>query len=113
MLCITLRGCWYDIIVLNVHAPPTEGESSDTKDSFYKELECVFSQFPKYHIKMFQYTKLGRGDIFKPGNESLHEINRNNVNKIVNFATSKNIILIGRHTTRLITSWQTKGSIQM
>jgi hypothetical protein len=31
MSYITLRGCWYDIIVLNVHAP-TEDKCDDTKD---------------------------------------------------------------------------------
>ena len=29
-----LRGCWYNIIVLNVHAP-SEEKSEDSKDSFY------------------------------------------------------------------------------
>jgi len=36
-----LRGCWCNIIVLNVHAP-NEEKSDDPKDSFYKELEQVF-----------------------------------------------------------------------
>jgi hypothetical protein len=40
----TLKGHWYDII-LNVHAP-TEDKDDDIKDSFYKELEKVFDQFP-------------------------------------------------------------------
>jgi len=38
---IVLRGCWCNIIVLNVHAP-SEEKSDDSKDSFYKELEQVF-----------------------------------------------------------------------
>jgi hypothetical protein len=41
-----LRGCWYHIIVLNVHAP-TEDKTDDVKDSFYVELERVFDKFPK------------------------------------------------------------------
>jgi hypothetical protein len=45
MSYITLGGCWCDIIVLNVHAS-TENKS-DTKDSFYKELEHVFHKFSK------------------------------------------------------------------
>jgi len=28
-----------------------EEKSGDSKDSFYGELEQVFSHFPKYHIK--------------------------------------------------------------
>jgi hypothetical protein len=46
---ITLKGCWCDI-VLNVHAP-TE-DKDDIKDSFYKELEQVFDQFPRYRMKI-------------------------------------------------------------
>jgi exonuclease III len=58
-----------------VHAP-TEDKDDDMKDSFYKELEEVFSQFPRYHMKVLMgdfNAKVGREDIFKPiiGNESL------------------------------------------
>ena len=33
---IVLRGCWYNIIVVNVHAP-SEEKSDESKDSFYEE----------------------------------------------------------------------------
>ena len=48
---IVLRGCWCNIIVLNVHATREE-KSDDSKDSFYEELEQVFYHFPKYHMKI-------------------------------------------------------------
>ena len=35
MSYIVLRGCWCNIIVLNVHAP-TEGKSDDSKDNFMR-----------------------------------------------------------------------------
>jgi endonuclease/exonuclease/phosphatase family metal-dependent hydrolase len=40
-------------------------------------------------------AKVGREDIFKPiiGNESLHEARNNNWVRVVNFATSKNLII--------------------
>jgi hypothetical protein len=40
-------------------------------------------------------AKVGRDDIFKPiiGNESLHEASNDNGVRVVNFATSKNLIL--------------------
>jgi hypothetical protein len=40
-------------------------------------------------------AKVGREDIFKPviGSESLHEATNNNGFKVVNFATSKNLIV--------------------
>jgi len=45
VLHIVLRGCWCNIIVLNVHAPSDE-KSDDSKDSFYEKLEQVFIFFP-------------------------------------------------------------------
>ena len=39
---IVLRGRWCNIIALNVHAP-SEEKSSESKDSFYEELEQVFT----------------------------------------------------------------------
>jgi hypothetical protein len=51
MLHITLKDRWCDIIVLNVQAP-TEDKDDDIKDSFYEELEQVFHQFPRYHMKI-------------------------------------------------------------
>jgi hypothetical protein len=47
---IILRGHWYHIIVLNVHAL-TEDKTDEVKDSFYEELELVFDKFLKYHTK--------------------------------------------------------------
>jgi hypothetical protein len=59
---------------LNVHAP-TNDRTHDVKDSFYRELECVFDKFPKYHMKILLdfNAKVGREDMFKRtiGNESL------------------------------------------
>ena len=44
MSYIVLRGCWGNIIVLNVHAPRQE-KSDSSKDSFYEELEQVLIIF--------------------------------------------------------------------
>jgi hypothetical protein len=90
---ITLKGRWCDIIVLNVYAP-TKDKDDDIKDSFYEELEQVFDQVPRYHMKILLgdfSVKVGREDIFKPiiGNESLHEANNDNGVRVANFATSK------------------------
>jgi hypothetical protein len=75
MSYITLKGCWWDITVLNVHAP-TEDKVDIIIDSFYEELEEVLDQFPRYHMKILMgdfCAKVGREDIFKPiiGNDSL------------------------------------------
>jgi hypothetical protein len=61
MSYITLRDRWCDSIVLNVHAP-TEDKCDDTKESFCEELEGVFDQFPKYHMKIRRFQcKVGEG----------------------------------------------------
>jgi hypothetical protein len=53
------------------------------KDRFYEELQHVFDEFPKYHMKILLAdfsAKVGTEDILKPaiGNESLHEISNDN-----------------------------------
>jgi hypothetical protein len=48
MSYLKLKGHWFDIIVLNVHAP-TEDKDDIMKDNFYEELQQVFDQFPRYH----------------------------------------------------------------
>jgi hypothetical protein len=80
-----------------VHAP-NEDKDDDIKDSFYEELEQVFNQFPRYHMKILLedfYAKVKREDIFKPitGNESLHKASNDNSVRVVNFATLKNLIV--------------------
>ena len=58
----------------------------------------MFDRFPKYHTKMLLgdfNAIVGRENIFKPtiGQESLHQdINDNGV-RLVNFATSKNLVV--------------------
>ena len=97
MSYIALRGCWCNIFDLNAHAA-REVKSDDSKDSVYEELEQVFENFPKYRMKILLEgfkEKFESEDIFKlrVGNESLHQdINDNGV-RIVNFATSKNLIV--------------------
>jgi hypothetical protein len=67
ILYITLKGHWSNITVLNVHAQ-TEDKHDDIKDSFHKELEQVFDQFPRYQMESLLEdfnAKVGREGIFK------------------------------------------------
>jgi hypothetical protein len=73
-----------------VHVP-TEDKCDDIKNSFYEELEGVFYQFPKHHMKIHLgdfNAKVRREVIFKLtiGNESLHETSNDNGVRVVNFA---------------------------
>jgi hypothetical protein len=80
-----------------VHAP-CEDKGDDVKDSFYEELGRVFDHFPKYDMNILLgdfNAKVGRENIFKPtiGNETLHEISNDSGVRIVNFATSENLVI--------------------
>jgi len=80
-----------------VHAP-REDKTDDSKDSFYEELEQVFDQFPKYHMKILLgdfNAKVGRENIFKLiiGNESLQQDNNVNGVRTVNFPTLRNLLV--------------------
>jgi len=64
----------------------------------YEESEQIFDHFPKYHTKILLgdfNAKLGREDIFKPttGNGILHQESSGNGLRIVNFDTSKNLVI--------------------
>jgi len=94
---IVLRGGWPNIILVNVHAP-SEEKSEESKDSINEELEQVFDHFPKYHMKILLgdfNAKVWREIIFKPtiGQESLHQDSNDNGLRLVNFATSKNLVV--------------------
>jgi hypothetical protein len=80
-----------------VHAS-TEDKCDDTNDSFYEEPEGVFNQVPKYHMKILFgdfNAKVEREDIFKltVGNGCFHEASNDNGVRVVNFATSKNLVV--------------------
>jgi hypothetical protein len=91
-----LRGCWRDIIVLNIHAP-TEDKTLNVKNNIYDKLEHVLDKFPKYHLKILLLVdlnaKIGRENIFEPtiGNENVHKISNNNGATVINFVTSRNL----------------------
>jgi hypothetical protein len=72
--------------------------NDDVKDSLYEKLGRVFDQFPRHITKISLRgfnAKVGRENIFKPtiGNESLHEICDDHGVTVVNFATSKNLVV--------------------
>jgi endonuclease/exonuclease/phosphatase family metal-dependent hydrolase len=81
-IILTRRSC--HIIVLNVYAP-TEDKTDDVKGSFYEEMERVCDKFPKYHMKILLghfNAKVGQEDNFN---------DNDNGDRLVNFATSKNL----------------------
>jgi hypothetical protein len=70
----------------------------DKNNSFFEKSECVFDQFPKYHLAILLgdfNAEAGIEDIFKATfrNKSLYEISNDNEMRVVNSATSKNLII--------------------
>jgi len=66
--------------------------------TFFLGIRAVFYHFPTYHMKIILGefdAKVGRENIFKQtiGNESLHQDSNDNGFRIVNFATSKNLVV--------------------
>jgi hypothetical protein len=99
MSYIILKRCWCNIIVLNLHAP-CKDKWDDVKDRLYEELGRVFDQFPRYDIQILLFdfnANVGSEDIFKPttGNEIPHKIINDNGVRLVNFATSRNLVVKG------------------
>ena len=91
------RCHWFNITVLDVHEP-SEEKSDESKDSFYEELDQVCEHFPKYYMKFLLRdfnSKVGRENILKPTirNESLHQDRNDNGVRIINFATSENLVI--------------------
>jgi hypothetical protein len=60
------------------------------EDNFYEELERVFDQFPKCHMKMLL------GDFNAKERREVHETSNDNGVRVVNFATSKNLVVRSR-----------------
>jgi hypothetical protein len=94
---IVLGWRWCSIKVLNIHAP-CEDKSDEVKDSSCKELERIFDQFHGCNMTILYgdfSAKVGSKHISTPkiGNESSHEIGNDNRVRIVNFVTSKNLIV--------------------
>jgi hypothetical protein len=70
----------------------SEDQSDDSKDSLCEELEQIFNNFPKYHMKIQLgdlNAKVGQVNIFKLtfGNDSLRQDSNDNGVRIVNFFT--------------------------
>jgi hypothetical protein len=61
-------------------------------------LQQVFDDFPEHHMKILSGDFSAKGErenIFKQTmkNESLHQVGKDNIIKIINFTTSKNLVV--------------------
>ena len=95
--CIALKNRWRDIIVVNVRSS-LKDNADYIKENFYEEIERLFDQLPAYHMKILLddfNAKAGRENILQPtiGNRSVHSECNDNGIRLLNFPTSKNLIV--------------------
>jgi hypothetical protein len=77
---------------------PCEDKGDNVKDSLHEDLGRALDQFLRYDMKTLLSdfnAKVGRGEIFKSTieNESSHKISNDNGVRVVNFSTSKNLVV--------------------
>lgn len=94
---IRLRGKWYNISLIAVHAPTEEAEEG-TKDAFYERLEQTVNEIPKEDMMLVlgdYNAKVGREETsqLQFGKHSLHASSNDNGNRLVDFAVSNNLLI--------------------
>lgn len=97
-LCtLRIKSKFFNILIINVHAP-TEEKEDNVKEQFYDLLERVYDQSPAHDIKIIMgdvNAQIGQEGAYMPtiGKHSLHQITNDNGNRIIQFATSKNMVI--------------------
>jgi len=101
---IRIAGRIFDLVIINYYAP-TEDKNEDIKDNFYEDLEAVYNSLPLHCVKMVVgdlNAKVVKENSFRPkiGPNSLHNISNNNETRLVNFASSKDLIISSTYFLR-------------
>ncbi|XP_025413934.1 craniofacial development protein 2-like [Sipha flava] len=84
-------------ILINGYAP-TEDKEDEVKDIFYENSENECDQIPTNKVKILLgdfNAKIGQEVEYRPtiGKESLHKTSNDNGTRLVNFATTRNMII--------------------
>jgi hypothetical protein len=93
-----------DLIILNCYAP-TENADDEEKNSFYDTLEATFDALPKNCIRLIVgdlNAQVSRETSFGQtiGKESWHLKTNNNGQKIIDFCSSKDLIISSTYFPR-------------
>jgi len=92
---VELKGKWFNILLINCHAP-TEEKSEEIKNAFYEELDRIYDALPTGKPKIILddfNAKIGKEETYRPtiGKDSLYNDTNDNGNKLITFATARNI----------------------
>lgn len=88
-----------NLFIINVHAPTEcQEDTCIEKDILYEEITKVFDESPKNTIKVVIgdcNAKIGKETMFAPtiGLQSLHERSNNNGQRLITFASSRNMTI--------------------
>ena len=80
-----------------IHAP-TEDKSEEEKDMFYDDLNKVYNKSPRRDIKLIlgdMNAKVGTEEFYQPtiGRHSLHTVSNENGTRLINFASSRSMVI--------------------
>uniref|UniRef100_A0A182NDQ1 Endonuclease/exonuclease/phosphatase domain-containing protein n=1 Tax=Anopheles dirus TaxID=7168 RepID=A0A182NDQ1_9DIPT len=97
-LCtLRMRGKFYNISLINVHAP-TEDKEEEEKDLFYGRLAKTIKSRPRHDLIIILgdfNAKIGREPVYRQytGSHSLHEHSNDNGSRLVQFAAANNLVV--------------------
>ncbi|PNF26081.1 hypothetical protein B7P43_G06398 [Cryptotermes secundus] len=94
---LRIKGKFFNYSLICAHAP-TEDKSDEEKDSFYDELDEIYGKCPKRDCKIIigdMNAKVGNEDIYRSviGKHSLHNKSNDNGIRLMNFASSRNMVI--------------------
>lgn len=94
---LRLKTKFFNLSIINAHAE-TEDKDEITKESFYQILERVFENAPSNDIKIILgdlNAKVGREHAYRrvTGSHSLHEESNDNGRRVIDFATTRNLVI--------------------
>lgn len=112
-LCsIRVRGKFFNITLINAHAP-TEEKEDDLKEEFYEKLQALYNRAPERDVKIILgdfNAKIGRETVYRPtiGIHSLHETSNDNGCRLIDFAVFNNMVISTKTSTKRPGSHQTE-----
>ena len=97
-LCaIRIKTRFANLWLINAHAP-TEVKEDAIKDEFYNDLETLFDSLPSNDVKLLLgdfNAKVGNESWHRgtTGGHSLHDENNNNGQRLIDFASGRNLVI--------------------
>jgi exonuclease III len=93
-----IKGKFFNYSLIRAHSP-TEDKADEEKDSFCDDLDEIYGECPKRDCKIIigdMNAKVGKEQIYRPviGKHSLHKRSNDNGKRLINFASSKNVVVV-------------------